>query len=326
MLIYGTDPDFASWICSGFAGSTLAFDIAGLATNADYSFNANCNGSFEAPATVVLQGSPFVNFATRDLRPAWDSPIVDAGGSTSQAGGEDIDGGTRIVDGNNDGTDTVDIGALEYQAAPPSGAITAPSTGTVGQALSFSHSMVDPDPTNSIASVLWSFGDGSTSTLNAPAHAYAAAGTYDVTLSATNQAGSIGTATARIVIPVVPATLPGVGPPIAKLIAKPKQSFKIGKGGVSVAKTGAPFFSVTYTDTSKSKFTLQSIGKRKKLKTVKGSQTLTVPAATTPLKLTFGGTWNKKRLAAGSYRLTITPLAADGTAGRPVRVDLKLKK
>ena len=36
----------------------------------------------------------------------------------------------------------------------------------------------------------WSFGDGSTSTLQSPAHVYQAAGTYDVSLTATNASGS----------------------------------------------------------------------------------------------------------------------------------------
>lgn len=39
-------------------------------------------------------------------------------------------------------------------------------------------------------SAKWNFGDGATSTLISPTHAYAAAGTYDVTLIATNSCGS----------------------------------------------------------------------------------------------------------------------------------------
>ena len=44
--------------------------------------------------------------------------------------------------------------------------------------------------TNSPNSWVWSFGDGSTSTLQNPAHTYTAAGTYAVTLTATNAMGS----------------------------------------------------------------------------------------------------------------------------------------
>jgi len=44
--------------------------------------------------------------------------------------------------------------------------------------------------TNSPNSWVWSFGDGGTSTLQNPAHTYTAAGTYAVTLTATNTIGS----------------------------------------------------------------------------------------------------------------------------------------
>ena len=44
--------------------------------------------------------------------------------------------------------------------------------------------------TNSPNSWVWSFGDGSTSTLQNPSHTYTSAGTYAVTLTATNAMGS----------------------------------------------------------------------------------------------------------------------------------------
>jgi len=43
---------------------------------------------------------------------------------------------------------------------------------------------------NTPTSWLWSFGDGSSSTEKNPAHSYAAAGTYSVSLTATNEAGN----------------------------------------------------------------------------------------------------------------------------------------
>jgi PKD repeat protein len=44
--------------------------------------------------------------------------------------------------------------------------------------------------TNSPTSWLWSFGDGGTSTVQSPSHTYTSAGSYTVTLTATNTAGS----------------------------------------------------------------------------------------------------------------------------------------
>jgi hypothetical protein len=122
-------------------------------------------------------------------------------------------------------------------------------------------------------------------------------------------------------------TAPGGGAtvvPSAKLISKPKKSFKVAKkGGFGTAKKGAASFSVQFTNSAKAKFTLKSIGKKKKLKTLKGSQTLTVKNST--VKFGFRGKWNKKQLKAGKYRVSITPLSSTGVAGAPVTVDIKLK-
>jgi PKD repeat protein len=74
---------------------------------------------------------------------------------------------------------------------PPSGTITAPVgnvTIAAGQSVSFAGTASDPD--GDMVTVLWVFGDGSTSTLLAPgAHTFATAGTYTVRLTATDSRG-----------------------------------------------------------------------------------------------------------------------------------------
>jgi len=74
---------------------------------------------------------------------------------------------------------------------PPNGVITAPAANlsiTAGQAVSFTGTVSDPN--GDTVTVLWSFGDGSTSTLLAPGnHTFATAGTYTVTLTATDSQG-----------------------------------------------------------------------------------------------------------------------------------------
>lgn len=134
-------------------------------------------------------------------------------------------------------------------------------------------------------------------------------------------------------VPVTPDPGAGSGggggavtPPVAaaKITAKPKKAFKIGKSGFAPAKKGAASFTAKFIDAAKAKFTLQSIGRNKKLKSLKGSQKLAVKSGSN--KIGFGGKWNKKQLAAGKYRVKITPLSSAGVAGKPVTVDIKLAK
>lgn len=87
-------------------------------------------------------------------------------------------------------TRTITVQAIAANA-PPTATITAP-TGNVtimaGQSVTFTGTASDPN--GDTLTVLWAFGDGSTSTLLAPgAHTYATAGTYTVRLTATDSKG-----------------------------------------------------------------------------------------------------------------------------------------
>jgi uncharacterized protein (TIGR02145 family) len=68
----------------------------------------------------------------------------------------------------------------------PVAAFTAlPTTTAVGQSIQFTDQSA-----NNPTSWLWAFGDGNTSTLQDPSHAYSSAGTYTVVLTVTNNFGS----------------------------------------------------------------------------------------------------------------------------------------
>ena len=69
--------------------------------------------------------------------------------------------------------------------SPVAAFIVTPMTGAVPLAASFRD-----QSTNTPTSWLWSFGDGATSRTRNPSHAYLAAGTYTVALTATNAGGS----------------------------------------------------------------------------------------------------------------------------------------
>jgi PKD repeat protein len=74
---------------------------------------------------------------------------------------------------------------VEYQDAPVTAFAADTVTPSVGQTVTFTD-----QSTNTPTSWSWTFGDGGTSTLQNPAHAFTISGTYTVVLTATNAAGS----------------------------------------------------------------------------------------------------------------------------------------
>jgi uncharacterized repeat protein (TIGR01451 family) len=71
--------------------------------------------------------------------------------------------------------------------AAPQASFTTNSPVRFGEAMIFTNSSIPGYPSPTYA---WDFGDGSTSSIENPTHLYAAAGTYTVTLTVTNEIGS----------------------------------------------------------------------------------------------------------------------------------------
>ena len=90
----------------------------------------------------------------------------------------------------NPPTRTITVTAVTVNL-PPNGTITTPAanvTIAAGQVVSFAGTATDPN--GDAVTVLWNFGDGTSSTVLAPGnHAYATAGTYTVTFTATDAKG-----------------------------------------------------------------------------------------------------------------------------------------
>ena len=88
----------------------------------------------------------------------------------------------------------------------PSVTLTAPTSGEAGVSESFSASATDISPADQAAGFTysWDFGDGGTATGASPSHTFAAAGTYTVTVTATDEYGKSGSASETVAI---------VGPP-----------------------------------------------------------------------------------------------------------------
>ena len=116
----------------------------------------------------------------------------------------------------NPPTRTITVQAIVTNA-PPTATITAPSANvsiTAGQSVTFTGTASDPN--GDTVTVVWTFGDGTTSTLLAPpAHTYATAGTYTVQLTATDSKGLADPAPPTRTITVNPAG--GTAPTLTQL-------------------------------------------------------------------------------------------------------------
>jgi len=142
--------------------------------------NSQADYSNIDPGTSDVSCDPdFVDAADDDYHLGICSCAVDAG-TNVDAPADDYDGNTRPVDGDGDGTATVDIGAYErltVTAPLPMAGFTHVTDGLV---VTFTNT------SSSAVSYQWDFGDGvGTSTAVNPTYTYAMPGTYTVTLTAT---------------------------------------------------------------------------------------------------------------------------------------------
>ncbi|WP_321504966.1 PKD domain-containing protein [uncultured Methanoregula sp.] len=150
--------------------------------------------SFVVNATsgTIPCGIQFIDTSTNSPT-AWVWSFGDGGTSSEQnPSHEYTNAGTFTVTltaTNAAGSDTVTktgyIAATKSTPAPTAAFVSNSTSGTASFAVQF----VDAS-TYSPTGWAWSFGDGSTSAEQNPSHTYTSAGTYTVTLTATNAAGS----------------------------------------------------------------------------------------------------------------------------------------
>ncbi len=96
-------------------------------------------------------------------------------------------------------TATIGVGNL-----PPNADANGPYTGSVGVPVQFNGAGSN-DPDGSIAAYNWDFGDGSRGTGVNPSHTYSAAGTFNVTLTVSDNAGTSDSAsTSATITPAAP--------------------------------------------------------------------------------------------------------------------------
>ncbi|MEQ1860005.1 MAG: PKD domain-containing protein [Chthoniobacteraceae bacterium] len=158
-----------------------------------------------AGQVIALSASDSIDFDGTITTWAWDF------GDGTNGSGENVaktfaSAGTytvllRVTD--NLGTFSEETTTVTVTAAPtnqpPVARPGGPYVGATGGVISFDGS-ASSDPDGTIASYAWNFGDGATGTGATPAHGYTNAGTFNVTLTVTDNSGATHTASTTATI------------------------------------------------------------------------------------------------------------------------------
>jgi hypothetical protein len=202
---------------------------------ADYSFFRAGNvvytagpGIEYAPGAHNIDGADakLLDVLHGDLRPRFDSPLIDAGDPVP-GGGEpmaDLAGEFRAVNGRTD------IGAYEYGRHTPTVSATASAASArTGEPVTFTAATNDGDPAE-FPVVTWTFDDGTTVTSLMVSHAFSTPGPHMATATATDPSGLKATAPVSVTVtaPILPA---------ARAPAFGFKKLKARKGVVAVALT-----------------------------------------------------------------------------------------
>lgn len=156
--------------------------------------NGLCNGT-PAGSCAGSVGGPPNSLGSGTLDCAW----LPAPSSTLSAGRRACDAATGYDGPSGVGTPK---GTVPFKAMTPTAVVTKPSTVTHGVSASFSGaSSTDPFPGGSISTYTWTWGDGTAnSTGVSPTHTYAAAGSFPLKLTVTDNYGRTGTVTVTLVV------------------------------------------------------------------------------------------------------------------------------
>jgi len=165
VVCYNSAPNGANYTTSGIPGGSL---------------NYCCTTPLPTAGVGNTTNPPsFVNLASGDYRLLSDSPCINAGNNAGAVVTNDLDGNPRLVGG------VVDMGAYEFQTALPlTASIQVINTNAAaGFPLSF-RAVFGRGNADAIS---WDFGDGTVVTnLSSVSHGWPSAGTFTVTLLASN--------------------------------------------------------------------------------------------------------------------------------------------
>ena len=171
-------------ITSFHNGEYLTWNVSG-----DVEFKITCTGGVNAVLSGVFIGAPSTGGTSNVLIPTYTyaNPGTYTATLTATDAGKNLGFATAVVTVND---------------VPPTVSESAPASGKVGVATSFSATATDVSPAVQATGFTygWKFGDGTTATGASPSHTFTAAGTYTVTVTATDEYGKSGTASNKITI------------------------------------------------------------------------------------------------------------------------------
>jgi PKD domain-containing protein len=263
----------------------------------------------------------FVDRAAGDYRLRFDSPLLDNGSAAAVTDNDsDAAGRARLRDSDGDGSAQRDMGAFEYQRLAPvpefSGAVS-------GQSVGFDASKtIDPD--GDPVSLGWAFGDGATGSGTSPSHLFAASGSYQTTLTATDATGLTASVSHQVDI-ALPGGGAGAGAlPVISGLSQSARKWRE-RGGAPRISRRVPVgttFGFRLDQAAKVRFAFKRAhhaARRAK------TWTLSFAAHTGANSVRFKGRLSRRlKLGPGRYTLTVTATNAAGRRSQPRKLSFTI--
>ncbi|HEV7775016.1 MAG TPA: PKD domain-containing protein [Conexibacter sp.] len=233
-------------------------------------------------------------------------------------------------------------------SAPTLSGVAIPPTATAGVPASFAASAFDLwGP----ATIRWGFGDGGTATGAAPTHAYASAGTFTATMTATDAVGNAASRSGTVQVQAASSSSPPVGAPRLTNASLTHRRFRVGRSrtplrGVlagrraSRAPVGTTFrFTLDRAANVRIGFARQTRGLRnrdgdcvrpsrrlaghRRCKLFVPDGTLVRSAPQGAIRVPFSGRVGRRALRPGSYRAGLTA-AIGGRSAKPTVLTFRI--
>jgi hypothetical protein len=275
----------------------------------------------------------FVDGIGNDFRLRWDSEMRDLGRTTPAAGLTDLGGAPRVVDGDGRDGAAPDLGAFEYQRAPPTlvGASVFPEAVTVGTLAYFSVTGTDSDPLEAASlGFFWNFDDGTQTEGGIIGKAFSTPGVHVATVTVRDPAlVQVQTQVALTVNPAPPPGPPAKGavkdstaPIITDLSVSRRITSGTARPGLVTRKRAQVRFTISENATLELRFD-RRVGKT--WKRAKGTVRVKVKKGARGLRF-VGAIGKVTRLRPSRYRLVAVATDAAGNRSKARRASFTLRK